>query len=100
MHGCGVESLHVVERDGWVNHKAEQSGTHHIPKSDGDEEVYGPTIFLHPFGRLRVPDVFPRFESHQHEGHNFKRTENGTKGENGGRRPRKIEMMEGPDDSS
>jgi len=39
MDRRSIETLHVVKRNRWIDHEAEDSGADKIPEGDGDKEV-------------------------------------------------------------
>lgn len=48
MHRRRVQALHVIKRDGRVDQKAEQAGTHEIPERNGDKEINRPLVGRDP----------------------------------------------------
>ena len=68
-----VESLHVVESDGWVNHEAKQTSPDHVPEGHRDEKVNGPFVAEYPRRRSRSPQVLRRVEIQQAPGERLPR---------------------------
>src|SRR6185295_11915588 len=75
MYGSGVETLHVIERDGRIDEKSEQAGADKIPECDRDKEIDWPAVIRKPGGCLGKADIFPGFKSDQDQRHHFERAE-------------------------
>src|SRR2546422_659366 len=60
MYRRCVEALHVVERNGRIDHETEQTRANEVPKRDCNEEIDRPLVLCNPDGRTRDAQVFHR----------------------------------------
>src|SRR5690242_18823614 len=103
MHRRRVQALHVVKRHGWIDQESEDAGAHKIPEGNSNKEVNGPLVRRNPLrvvALARKPNIFPRFETNQNEGHHFERAEYRAKSNHRRRSTGEIKMMERADDAS
>src|SRR5690349_8534205 len=103
VHGSGIQSLHVVKGDWWIDKKTEQSRANKVPKGHSDEEVDRPFIRSNPdllLSRAGESNVFPGLKPDENQRHDFQRAENRSQAKDNIRRSGEIEMMKGPDDSA
>ena len=73
-----VETLNVIEGDGWVDEETEQSGSHHVPECDRHEEIDRPLVIRNPWRLLcwlRETKVIPCLITNQRQRHYLKRAE-------------------------
>ena len=67
VNGCGVESLHVIKGDRWVDEETEDAGANQVPESNRDKTVDSPAVFFYPIVALVQFEVVIRFETHQYQ---------------------------------
>src|SRR5262245_10699837 len=94
VHRRRIETLHVIERDRWIDEEAEQSGAYQVPERNGEEEPNRPAVTPHPRRRVLQPVRVERFDPDEHEGHDFQGAEAGPNRHDGGWCAREVEMME------
>src|SRR5207237_1795369 len=103
MHGGSVQTLHVIQGDGRIDQKSKQSGAYEVPECHRNKEVDGPLISCNPdmlLPRSCQANVFPGFETDQHQRNHFKGAEHCAESEHDVGGSCEIQVMEGSDNSA
>src|SRR5262245_31226952 len=95
-----VQALHVIQRDGWVDHETEQTGSNHIPEGDCDEKVDWPAVARCPCRQPASAQVIDGGVSDHDQGHNFERAERSSEGQCHRWRSAEIKVMSRSDDAT
>ena len=100
MHGGRVETLHIVQRNRWIDEKAKQASPDQIPKSHRNKPVNRPFIVLGPGREADHRPVLIGFKADENQRHEFQSAERTAEDQNDGRRPGEVEMVKHPEDAT
>src|SRR5262245_51068081 len=100
MNWSCVQALHEVQGDRRIDQEPKKPCADEIPKGNRYEESDRPPICSQPFPRVRHPNVFPCFETNQHQRNDFQRAEYCSQRKYPSRHSRKVKVMKRTDDAA
>jgi hypothetical protein len=92
-----IDSLGIIQHNGRIDEKSENTRAHQIPECNGNKEIHRPFIcvglsaFPHHF------EIVNNLKSQQGKGHNLQRGKNSPQCNNGNGTAGPVQMMKGSD---